>query len=211
MATPPEEIEIFSTAIDQNEGQVCSKEISPLNPSAPSDENPKATSPNQEAHSNQNQSDDPSSSHGENPKPCTNLDNEPVGKSIVNPVTCSENPSHSTKKSCSFSPVEGRAEEATRNEEVIASAGADLRNPPARASNQGTEDENGRCYKSEIQAEKVNGLPLLTNLQEVIEAFSGDFDEKRYADKDTLEIAEMMGIVFENPSWWSSEGYSDSL
>ncbi|KAF3336080.1 hypothetical protein FCM35_KLT20587 [Carex littledalei] len=147
----------------------------------------------------------------ENPNPCANLE-EPVEDHLQLPVNWSEDQSHGVEKRFSFSHVEGGAEKATGNEKAVTAASVVLRKLPAWASNQSAEVEKGRRGKSKIQTENEGtDFPLAQNLQQIIEAFSGDFDEKKYADMDILEIAEMKGTVFVNPSWWPPEGFPDSL
>lgn len=154
-------------------------------------------SPNQEElPSKQN-----SSPADENPNPCTNQNEEAVEESLRDPATCSENQSHGAEKGVSFAHVvEGGAQKSTGETGAAAS-----RKLPAWGSNQSAEDEEGRRGKSNVNASTEK------NLQQVIEAFSVDFNEKKYADVDILEVAEMKGIVFQNPSWWPPEGFLDTL
>ncbi|XP_078156219.1 uncharacterized protein LOC144551981 [Carex rostrata] len=215
----------FSPDLDQNEEEVRSKEKTPL-PASPCNESPEL-SPNQEAHFKEKLPDDSSPSQEqnpnlcanqnkgpvENPNPCTNL-KEQVEEHLQMPPTCSEDQSHGIEKQFSFSHVEGGAEKATGKEKAVTAASAVLRmrKLPAWASNQSAEDEKARRGKSKIQTENRGiDFALAQFVQEAIEAISGDFDEKKYADMDILEIAEMKGIVFENPSWWPPEGFPDSL
>ncbi|KAF3340043.1 hypothetical protein FCM35_KLT15814 [Carex littledalei] len=212
------DLAFFSPDLGQNEEEVRSKEKSPVVPASPFDENPEP-SPNQEAHFKEKLPDE--ENHNlcanqikgpvENPNPRTNL-KEPVEGHLQMPAIFSDNQSHGIEKRVSFSHVEGGAERVTGKEKVIPAASAVLRKLPDWASNQSAEDEKGRRGKSKIQTEnKGTDFPLARNLQEVIEAFSGDFNEKKYANMDILEVAEMKGIVFENPSWWPPEGFPDSL
>ncbi|XP_078151756.1 uncharacterized protein LOC144547026 [Carex rostrata] len=206
------DLAFFSPDLGQNEEEVCSKEKSPVVPASPFDENPEP-SPNQEAHfkeklpdeENHNLCANQTEGSVENPNSRTNL-KKPVEEQLQMPAIFSDNQSHGTEKQFFFSHVEGGAEKVMRKEKVIPAASAVLRKLPTWASNQSAEDEKGRLGKSKNQTENKG-----TDFQKIIGAYSGNLDEKKYADMDILEVAEMKGIVFENPSWWPPEGFPDSL
>jgi hypothetical protein len=218
------DLAFFSPDIGQNEEEVRSREKSPPNPAFPCDQNPKP-SPNKEAHFNENLPDGASSSQEENPNRCTNQNKEPVEsfnpyanpnkepleEPFRKPETFSDNQIHGPEKQLLFSCSNGGVRKMTGEEKAGTAASAVLRKLPAWASNQSADDERDRCGKSQVQTEnKGNDFPLPQNLQQVIEAFSVDFDEKKYNDMDLLDIAEMKGIVFENPSWWPAEDFQNS-
>jgi hypothetical protein len=213
----------FSSDLAQNEEEVRSKEKSPPNPVSPCDENPKP-SPNKEAHFNEKLPDGASRSHEENPNPCNNQNQElvgslhpcgnpnkePVEESLRHPEAFSENRSHEPKKQLFFSCSKGGTRKTTGEEKASTDATVVPRKLPAWASNQSGEDEIDRRGILQVQTEKKgNDFSLPQNLQQVIEGFSVYFDEKRYDDVDLLEIAEMKGIMFENPSWWPTEDFPD--